>query len=149
MILNNNLTYEIKITGIVQGVGFRPHVYRCAQLHQIKGYVLNNNEGVTVYAQAAKNTIHEFLSAIKECAPMLSQIDHIASEVVHENQVYSTFTIANSETSAKRTLVTPPDAFVCEECLNELFKPNDRRYLSFYQLCALWSALVHYHGSSL
>ncbi len=129
MILNNNLTYEIKITGIVQGVGFRPHVYRCAQLHQIKGYVLNNNEGVTVYAQAAKNTIHEFLSAIKECAPMLSQIDHIASEVVHENQVYSTFTIANSETSAKRTLVTPPDAFVCEECLNELFKPNDRRYL--------------------
>lgn len=124
------LTYEIKITGIVQGVGFRPHIYRCAQWHHVKGYVLNNNEGVIIYAQAEKNIIHAFMNAIKKQAPKLSHIEKISFSVVNNiDEIYSKFSIAISENTVKRALVTPPDAFVCEECLTELFDPNDKRYL--------------------
>ena len=120
-------TYKIKITGIVQGVGFRPYVYRWAQFYDIKGHIFNNNEGVIIYAQAKKNTIDNFLKSLKEHKPSLSNINYISYEIVNDKE-YSTFTIKDSENSLKTSLVIPPDAFVCKECLNELFDPRDRRY---------------------
>ena len=121
-------TYKIKITGVVQGVGFRPHVYRYAESHNIKGCVFNNNEGVVIYAQTKQDIFNDFLRSIKEKAPVLSRIDTITFEIVN-SETYSAFTIANSETASETTLAIPPDAFVCQDCLQEVFDPSDRRYL--------------------
>ena len=122
-------TYKIRITGLVQGVGFRPHVYRCAKFHNITGYVLNNNEGVIIYAQTEQDIIHNFLKLIREKAPILSHIDNIEFEIINDDKIHSSFTIGNSENSGIKSNIIPPDAFVCEDCLQELFNPNDRRYL--------------------
>lgn len=122
-------TYKIIITGIVQGVGFRPHVYRCAQFHSIKGSVFNNSEGVVIYAQGQNYKIESFLTYIRTKAPVLSRIDKISCELITDKSEYVEFTIDYSGKSVDKNLVIPPDACVCDECLQELFNPNDRRFL--------------------
>lgn len=122
-------TFKIKITGIVQGVGFRPHVYRCARSFGIKGYVFNNDEGVIVHAQSEHETIvKKFIQTITDKSPALSKIDSVSFEKIDAKK-YSDFSIISSEGSGQRGHVIPPDAFVCDECCEELFDPNNRRYL--------------------
>lgn len=121
-------TYEIKITGIVQGVGFRPMVFRCAQIHNIKGKIINNTEGVIIHAQASPNNLEAFICSIKNQAPNLSRIDTININEINWNDQYTSFQIDKSENTATKSLVTPPDSYVCKECLDELFNPHDRRY---------------------
>jgi len=124
-----NPTFKIKITGIVQGVGFRPHVYRCARSFEIKGYVFNNDEGVIVHAQSEhEDLLNKFIRAVRDNSPPLSMIDTVSIEKINAEQ-YNDFNIVTSEGSGQRGHVIPPDAFICDKCYQELFDPNDRRYL--------------------
>jgi hydrogenase maturation protein HypF len=123
-------TEKIDINGIVQGVGFRPFIYNLAKEMGIKGYVLNNPQGVLIIAQAPKKIRDQFIKNIETQAPPLSRINEIMrSDLANENQeTFSDFSIRESQNPGKPTTLISPDVCPCENCLNELFDPKDRRH---------------------
>jgi hydrogenase maturation protein HypF len=117
---------HIRIKGIVQGVGFRPYVYRLATIHQIHGTVLNSGEGVIIEAEGREVQLHDFLNALSSGPPELARIDSI--EVMPSLvEGYHDFTILSSVNAAKQTAVSP-DMAICEACLDEFNDPTNRRY---------------------
>ena len=129
---------EIKITGIVQGVGFRPFVYNLATSLGLKGYVLNSSEGVKIDIEGEPQKIDEFLSSLnpkskiqdpksKIKLPPLSRIENI--EVAERLSLcgYTSFEIRESLPDGKFALISP-DIATCPDCLSELLSPDDRRY---------------------
>ncbi len=118
---------EIRIKGIVQGVGFRPFVYRIALKNNLKGYVLNDTEGVLIGAEGEEESIKNFLVDIKNNAPPLSFIQEIT---VKDGPLknYSNFSIKESVKTYKKETFIPPDTMVCHECLSEFFDPKNRRF---------------------
>lgn len=126
-----HFTYLIKIKGTVQGVGFRPFVYRCAIKNNILGYIFNDGKGVVICAQGTDIDIKNFLYSITAAPPPLSNISEIES-IIDDNysEYYKEFKIVESQgSSSLRNIVMPPDAHVCTDCLHELFNPLNRRYL--------------------
>ncbi|MBI5747885.1 MAG: carbamoyltransferase HypF [Nitrospinae bacterium] len=118
---------EIKITGIVQGVGFRPFVYNLATSLGLKGYVLNSSEGVIIDVEGDPHKLDEFISFLKSKAPSLSKIENI--EVAERLSLcgYTSFEIRESLPDGKFALISP-DIATCPDCLSELLSPDDRRY---------------------
>ena len=119
---------ELKITGVVQGVGFRPFVYREAKLRCIAGWVLNNVEGVLVHAEGESKALDQLIIAISENAPAAAQVKQIEIAEV-ELEGFNTFEIRFSEEGAQQeaTLVSP-DLATCDACVEELFDPANRRF---------------------
>ena len=117
---------RIKITGIVQGVGFRPFVFRLAQKNRLTGWVQNGSAGVLIEAQGNESQLDEFLRLLESEAPPLSLISSIATAEIPAIPE-ADFKIIESSTGSGSTLVSP-DCDVCPDCLRELFDPNDRRY---------------------
>ncbi|MBT9130163.1 MAG: Carbamoyltransferase HypF [candidate division WS2 bacterium] len=117
---------KILIKGIVQGVGFRPFIYRLAQNFQVKGYIINTSNGVEIEAEAVKPILDEFAKAITSEAPPLSRIEEISIQE-QKPKFYSTFEIRNSRADEGYQLISP-DIAICKDCLVELFDPKDRRY---------------------
>jgi len=117
----------IRVEGIVQGVGFRPFIYRLALENHIKGYVLNDTEGVTIEAEGKENDLKRFIHAIKNGFPPLAIVQEIR---IKEDKVcgYDRFFIEKSRKTAKKTTFMPPDTALCRDCLREFFDPKDRRY---------------------
>jgi len=115
---------KIKITGIVQGVGFRPTVYKIAKKLNLKGYVLNDGSGVEIEV-VGKNE-DKFIDELLSNLPPLAKIDNIQS--FESNGDYNEFTIKYSKNTTKTTSISP-DISICEECKNDLFNPNNKRYL--------------------
>ena len=126
--------YVIKINGIVQGVGFRPFIYRLALENNIKGYVLNDTEGVTIEAEGEKEDLEKFVYLMKKNFPPLAVIQKID---IQEKPVvgYNTFFIKKSQKTSEKNTFIPPDTNICEECLKELFDPSDRRYYYPFIVC--------------
>ncbi|MDY6934597.1 MAG: carbamoyltransferase HypF [Spirochaetota bacterium] len=122
-----NKHLEIRIQGIVQGVGFRPFIYRIAYENNINGYVRNDTEGVLIHAEGSNDQINAFINEIREAPPPLSSIQSI-SIVERDREGYENFRITKSETSNKRLTFLPPDTTVCSECLMEFSFIKDRRY---------------------
>jgi len=118
---------EIRIKGIVQGVGFRPFVYRLARRFDIKGKVLNDTEGVLIFAEAELARIDSFIRAIRDEAPRPAAINEILSHSVEPTGA-SDFTIVPSEHAEGEVTSMSPDIATCENCLAELFDIDDRRY---------------------
>jgi len=119
---------HIAIRGAVQGVGFRPFIYRLAMESNLKGYVLNNSSGVFIEAEGEEKTIRNFLFRIENKKPPLAII--ISMEHSFLDPVgYNDFIIKESEAGDKVSAMILPDIAVCEDCLNEMFDPKDRRYL--------------------
>ena len=119
---------SLHIEGIVQGVGFRPFVYREAKKHLIKGTVKNSLDGVIVEAEGEENNVDDFVMALSDEAPQASDVKQIEiKEIPLRN--FSDFQILESEDfeQGDRTLVSP-DLGICDDCLRELFDKNDRRY---------------------
>lgn len=117
---------SIQVSGIVQGVGFRPFVYRLARERDLAGRVGNNASGVTIEIQGPSASVEEFIARLSAEAPPLAQITNVVvSELTLNGDV--TFTIAPSEAGHVQTLISP-DIAVCADCLRELFDPSDRRY---------------------
>jgi hydrogenase maturation protein HypF len=129
-----NSACSIHVRGVVQGVGFRPFVYRLAQQHGVAGWVFNGEDGVTIHAEAPESVLAVFVEALKTQAPTAASISAIE---VQPADVYGVagFAIRQSERHDKPTVRVSPDLPVCEECLQELFAPADRRYLYPYINC--------------
>jgi hydrogenase maturation protein HypF len=117
---------RIRVTGIVQGVGFRPFVYGLAQEHAVGGFVLNDGAGVLIEVEGESERLDSFLGDLEVRAPALARIDGVAAESVRPLGVQG-FTIAASAETGRSALI-PADVATCDECLHELFDPGNRRY---------------------
>ncbi len=121
------IAQKIIVKGIVQGVGFRPFIYRLAQQYGLKGTVSNNAQGVEIEAEGDHISMQSFIHAITHSAPPLALIDAIETR---ENTLkgYPEFVIQKSNGSEDRFTLIAPDVAVCDDCLRELFDPDDCRY---------------------
>ncbi|OGW01055.1 MAG: carbamoyltransferase HypF [Nitrospinae bacterium RIFCSPLOWO2_02_FULL_39_110] len=127
---------EIKISGIVQGVGFRPFVYNLATSLGLKGYVLNSSEGVIIDVEGETQKIDEFIYFLKSKAPSLSKIENITVAAGFSLHNYTSFEIRESFPDGKPVpecfnrgfALISPDIATCHDCLSELLNPDDRRY---------------------
>jgi hydrogenase maturation protein HypF len=116
----------VRIEGIVQGVGFRPFVYNLARSHDLSGWVLNNEQGVSLEVEGERDHIDEFLSELSS-PPRLAQIEK--TEVSYRTPMgYGGFEIKQSAPSSERLTLISPDIATCPECLREFLDPGDRRY---------------------
>ncbi len=118
---------RLRITGIVQGVGFRPFVYRIALKYGITGSVRNDTRGVLIHAQGERERLESFVDEVRSAAPPLSRIDSITIEDESPAD-YNGFYIEKSAELDERSAIIPPDSALCDECLAELKDPADRRY---------------------
>ncbi len=126
--------FYIRINGIVQGVGFRPFIYRLALENNIKGYVFNDTEGVTIEAEGEEKDLKNFIEKIKKEFPPLAIIQEIKIEEKEVNR-FDRFWIEKSRTTDKKITFIPPDTNICKECLKEFFDPKDRRYHYPFIVC--------------
>ncbi|MCW8825741.1 MAG: Sua5/YciO/YrdC/YwlC family protein, partial [Gammaproteobacteria bacterium] len=117
----------INVTGQVQGVGFRPFIYRIAQQYRINGWVQNRQGEVLIHAEGFEENLKTFTSAIIGSAPPLArpEIAKISSESV---EGFQQFTIKDSASGTHADIHLPADQFTCSDCLEELNNPSDRRY---------------------
>ena len=122
-------THVIRIKGIVQGVGFRPFVYNLATSYGLKGYVRNDTRGVTIEVQGDRKKLKSFEQDIIVKSPPRSKISELSVEIKTDGEVFEDFKIVFSKEDKVKTVPVSPDLFVCNDCLKELFDPEDRRYL--------------------
>jgi len=118
---------RFRVGGVVQGVGFRPFVYRAARRRGLGGFVLNDGAGVLIEAEGTGEALESFALALRLEAPSLARVDSIAVEQI-EACAETGFRIETSSASGGTALI-PADVATCEECLAELFDPADRRHL--------------------
>lgn len=123
---------HIHVTGIVQGVGMRPFVYREAMAHGICGWVLNAGDGVHIEAHASGTALDGFVAALSEHAPAAARVEHVeVAELAAgtwDTADEQGFRIVASQDQTAHTTLISPDIATCDDCLRELFDPADRRY---------------------
>jgi len=125
---------SIRVRGVVQGVGFRPFVYRLARANTLNGWVLNREEGVEIHLEGAETGLEAFVHGLKTQPPPAASIAEIDVQPAQPVGL-SEFTIRPSQRRQHPTTRISPDLPVCDECLKELFDPADPRYLYPYINC--------------
>ena len=130
------LTWRIRVYGIVQGVGFRPTVSRHATSNGICGTVCNKGPYVEIYAQGQKKQMEGFLKALEVQPPKRAAILKVNTEDVtaETDMHFEAFDIIESE-KTKGEIFVSPDIAICEECKEEMYDPKDRRYLHPFINC--------------
>ncbi|MDJ0695144.1 carbamoyltransferase HypF [Mastigocoleus sp. MO_188.B34] len=118
---------EIRISGTVQGVGFRPTVYRLAKACELKGNVCNDGEGVLIQAYGSKTSIEKFIHRLYAECPPLAKIDQLKRTPYQGKFDYDDFVISDSITTKVKTEIAP-DAATCPQCQKEIFDPLSRYY---------------------
>ena len=118
---------EIQVAGIVQGVGFRPYVYRLATDRNLGGNIRNTAAGVLIEIQGPQELVEDFVSRLPKDAPALAQITQVS---VRETPCRPDrgFEIRSSHTGQHVSALIAPDVATCEDCLRELFDLHDRRH---------------------
>lgn len=123
---------HIHVTGIVQGVGMRPFVYREAMTHGICGWVLNAGDGVHIEAHAPADALDAFVAALSEHAPAAARVERVDIADLEPGGWSAAdeqgFRIVASQDQTAHTTLVSPDIATCDDCLRELFDPADRRY---------------------
>jgi hydrogenase maturation protein HypF len=120
--------FLIEVAGIVQGVGFRPYIFRLADRLKLSGFVNNNSDGVLIEIEGDQDTLNEFVSILKFQPPPLAQMTRIdVREIPKKEQ--SQFQILQSKVFQQKNTLISPDISICEDCSRELLDPKDRRYL--------------------
>src|SRR5215467_15200473 len=127
MVRSDVTRVAVRVTGTVQGVGFRPFVYSLAARLGLSGFVGNDSEGVFAEVEGDPAAVAEFLVAVERDAPPLARIDAIVSKIMPPNDTAG-FTIAPSDPGARRTVLVSADSAMWADCLAELLDPADRRY---------------------
>jgi len=125
---------SIRVRGVVQGVGFRPFVYRLARANTLNGWVLNAEEGIEIHLEGAETGLEAFVRDLKAQPPpaaSIAEIDIKPAELVGLRE----FTIRTSQRRDHPTVRISPDLPVCDDCLKELFDPADRHYWYPYINC--------------
>ena len=125
---------SIRVRGVVQGVGFRPFVYRLARANRLNGWVLNAEEGVELHLEGAETGLEAFVRGLKTQPPPAASIAEIEIQPA-EPLGLREFTIRSSQHRVHPTVRISPDLPVCDQCLQELFDPADPRYLYPYINC--------------
>ncbi len=118
---------KIQISGVVQGVGFRPFLYGLAQTHGLAGQVTNTGRGVETLVEGPLPAIENFIRDITEKKPLLARIDHISHEKIRPAG-FDQYTIVQSQNGQPRTTLISPDVCTCADCLAEMKNPADRRF---------------------
>lgn len=126
---------HILARGIVQGVGFRPFVYKLAQSLFLKGFVQNDTDGVFIDIEGRKEGVEGFIARLLESPPPQALIEELHWELL-PLKGYSTFEIRDSSIKENKSALIPPDIALCKDCLEELFNPEDRRYLYPFINCS-------------
>lgn len=125
---------RIKVKGIVQGVGFRPTVYKYAHAYGITGFVVNTPDGVTIEAEGAGSKLNAFVNEIFQHPPRIARITGSEMEDIpmkHEME----FVILRSESSGVKSTEISPDIAVCKDCTDDIFNKKGRRYLYPFTNC--------------
>jgi hydrogenase maturation protein HypF len=117
----------VRVTGTVQGVGFRPYVYRLARELDLVGFVLNDERGVLIEAEGDGPALDRFLARLPVEAPPLAEVESVRPERVAATGRHG-FAIVASERAGEPAALVTPDSATCADCLAELFDPADRRY---------------------
>ncbi|MBI5556538.1 MAG: carbamoyltransferase HypF [Deltaproteobacteria bacterium] len=120
---------EVKLQGVVQGVGFRPFVHRLAGRFGFSGTVINSAEGVVIRLAPPLSRLDSFVFCLQNELPPLARITSLEITPAEVPPRGPGFFILESDRSGRPSTMIPPDAAVCADCLAELFNPGDRRYL--------------------
>jgi len=124
----------ITVKGLVQGVGFRPFVYSCAWKLGLVGTVANSGRGVEIIVGGKDSVVNVLVQQLKREAPPLARVDAVVVKPSGDMFLGDSFCIIDSSLTANTTFI-PPDAATCQECLEEIFSPDDRRYLYPFTNC--------------
>ena len=132
-------TVEIKITGIVQGVGFRPFLYNLARSLNLNGYILNRgNAGVRLILKGYSQNIKRFLEKINLKKPEISFIENIELNYLDIQEEIKDLKIRKSEQGRGTSLTLPPDIALCQECLKDMRNPQKKKYFKYpFIACAV------------
>ncbi|MBO0838483.1 MAG: carbamoyltransferase HypF, partial [Actinobacteria bacterium] len=125
---------RLTITGVVQGVGFRPFAVRLATELGLTGFVGNDARAVFAEVQGPRRAVAEFARRLRSDAPPLALITTVSAEAMDTRQEDGFRIVASTATAGARTLVSP-DVATCGDCLRELFDPRDRRYRHPFITC--------------
>jgi hydrogenase maturation protein HypF len=118
---------KLKVTGVVQGVGFRPFVYRLARLHHLAGWVCNTSQCVEIEIEGPPASLATFIGQLQQEAPALARIDAVV-RVESRPQGDAGFVIRESRHLAATEALIPADVATCDECLADIADPTNRRY---------------------
>jgi hydrogenase maturation protein HypF len=130
------MAQRINVTGVVQGVGFRPFVYGLAKQLDLRGWVRNTSGGVEILVEGHRSQVEQFIRSLKTNPPPLARIDTIDLAKVEVSDIkYSTFDIRPSTRIEDAFQPISPDTAICPECEHELFDPQNRRYLYPFTNC--------------
>lgn len=129
--MNNEVsTWEIRITGLVQGVGFRPFIYVLAESFQLTGFVENRNDGVLIQLNCNEDKLNSFIQDINKKAPIASSIQEIISNKIAYKE-FETFSIKKSESSSDAVTEVSPDIAICDDCLEDMKNQDHRLHYPF------------------
>jgi hydrogenase maturation protein HypF len=118
---------RVHISGLVQGVGFRPFVHRMALRHELAGWVLNSSGAVEIHVEGGANAIDHFIADVRKDAPVLTRIESLSTERVAPEGLTG-FEVRASSLTADGRLPVSPDVALCEACAKELTDPANRRF---------------------
>ena len=130
VLINEGKAARISVRGVVQGVGFRPFVYRLAHEHSLKGWVRNTSGNVEIEVEGDRERIRNFITDIEAKAPPLARIENVAVTFQPSKSYtgYEKFEIYQSLSQEGKYQLVSPDIATCEDCLREILSPTDRRY---------------------
>ena len=126
-VVDNSAAVDIVVVGIVQGVGFRPHVYKLAHLLDLRGWVLNTAAGVAIRLEGSGDAIERFSDELRASPPPLASIERYTVARA-QPEGFSTFSIQASIVDGVTDIAIPPDIGSCGDCLREFNSESDRRY---------------------
>ena len=125
---------DIRVRGVVQGVGFRPFVFRLAQANTLSGWVVNDEEGVEIHLEGAEPALQSFVQSLRTTRPSAASISAIDVQTAQPHG-FKDFTIRESRLQGRPTVRISPDLPVCDSCLEEMFDPSNWRYHYPYMNC--------------
>ncbi len=118
---------RLQVTGVVQGVGFRPFVYRLARLHRLAGWVCNTSQCVEIEIEGPPTSLDTFIGQLQQEAPALARIDAVVS-IESPPEGGTGFAIRESRHLAATAALIPADMATCDDCLADIADPRNRRY---------------------
>jgi len=125
------IRYLYTIKGVVQGVGFRPFIYKLAHKHNLSGFVFNNSMGVTIELEGLNKNIELFNKALENELPLLAQIDTLQKEQITLKNS-TTFEIIQTQSNNNKTTLVPIDTKICKECLSEIDDNLNKKYHNYF-----------------
>ncbi|OBK51121.1 carbamoyltransferase HypF [Mycobacterium sp. 1081908.1] len=136
MLRSEDVRQRFTVTGVVQGVGFRPFVHRIASELGLAGFVGNDSGAVFLEVQGDRARVDEFGRRLRAEAPPLARIGSVTvTDLAAEGAADPAFRIVESRTIAGEATPIPPDIAMCDDCVRELFDPRDRRYRHPFVTC--------------